>query len=63
MKKKTNCFSCGAICDSKEDYCHGCWKIVCVDCSIKYDHIGSGKHGMKRVTKKQAKKQTLDKTA
>ena len=42
------CFSCGKDADAKEDLCHGCWNVVCVECVNKYDHMGNGKHGRRR---------------
>lgn len=44
MMKK--CFSCGKQCDSDGDLCHGCRRIVCVKCSMAYEHMGAnGLHG------------------
>jgi hypothetical protein len=58
MKKKiVKCFSCGIKCDAENDYCYGCGKIVCVDCSEKYGHELNHEHGHKpiKVNKKSIK--------
>lgn len=48
-KPKKTCFSCEKEVDPEADICHGCGKLVCIDCVVEYGHIGfDGEHGKMR---------------
>lgn len=45
--KLCRCASCGyERCDSEDDYCHGCRRLICLTCSTVFGHCGEGNHGL-----------------